>query len=104
VEQRSCSTRGHIYIGFHEGMWHTFWTLTSADPATPLPGTTVSRIQAASQTYNLELTLDVNTEIYPMMVCVPILLPGRRLECMPALPHIEAWSQPRLEHKHIFPR
>mmetsp|Transcript_16141 Transcript_16141/g.39320 ORF Transcript_16141/g.39320 Transcript_16141/m.39320 type:complete len:142 (+) Transcript_16141:77-502(+) len=28
----------------------------------------VSRIQAVSQTYNLELTLDVNTEIYPMKV------------------------------------
>jgi hypothetical protein len=28
----------------------------------------VSRIQAQSQTYNLELTLDMNTEIYPMKV------------------------------------
>ncbi|KAJ1490031.1 RNA polymerase [Baffinella frigidus] len=28
----------------------------------------VSRIQATSQTYNLDLTLDVNTEIYPMKV------------------------------------
>mmetsp|Transcript_11570 Transcript_11570/g.22862 ORF Transcript_11570/g.22862 Transcript_11570/m.22862 type:complete len:142 (-) Transcript_11570:22-447(-) len=28
----------------------------------------VSRIQAMSQTYNLELTLDINTEVYPMKV------------------------------------
>jgi len=28
----------------------------------------VSRIQATSQTYNLDLTLDINTEIYPMKV------------------------------------
>jgi hypothetical protein len=38
----------------------------------------VSRIQAVSQTYNLELTLDVNTEVYPMKVraarCVPDLV------------------------------
>ena len=27
-----------------------------------------SRISALSQTYNLELTLDVNTEIYPIKV------------------------------------
>ena len=28
----------------------------------------ISRISALSQTYNLELTLDVNTEIYPIKV------------------------------------
>ena len=28
----------------------------------------VSRIEAQSQTYNLHLTLDVNTEIYPLKV------------------------------------
>jgi DNA-directed RNA polymerase I, II, and III subunit RPABC3 len=28
----------------------------------------ISRIFAESQTYNLELTLDVNTEIYPIKV------------------------------------
>jgi len=28
----------------------------------------ISRISALSQTYNLELTLDINTEIYPVKV------------------------------------
>ena len=31
----------------------------------------ISRISALSQTYNLELTLDVNTEIYPIKVVSP---------------------------------
>lgn len=51
----------------------TFSHSPSPLPHLPAPRS-VSRIQAASQTYNLELTLDVNTEVYPMMVRRPQLL------------------------------
>lgn len=41
----------------------------------------ISRISALSQTYNLELTLDVNTEIYPIKVRWCASLPAVLLTC-----------------------